>query len=214
VRKPQQLNKAFYDAVRRSLFGGRLKQHQVEGMDKIIAYGLANGYSRPDLAYVLATIYHETAKWMQPIREGARRYGPAYSDQSARRAVTAIFNKGIIRTNYSNLDGPYKQSYYGRGLVQITWYANYKKFAAILGIPLDKNPDLALEWDHALAIAFIGMRDGVFTKFSLDEVPDCMVTPAFDNTDRRIINGDHKKNGPMVAAQAANFFNALGELYV
>lgn len=206
------VDKSFFDTTR-PLFGGRLSQGVVDGMSRIVARGLEMGMSRPDLAYVLATIFHETAQWMQPIREGARRYGRKYSDAAAKRAVASIHAKGIIRTNYALPAGPYKQSYYGRGLVQITWYANYKKFTDLLGIPLDKNPDLALDWDTALSIAFIGMRDGMFTKYSLDEVPDEMSEPAFDRTDRLIINGDARKNGDRVASHAAVFWKALETTY-
>lgn len=209
------MSKAFFDTVRRPLFGGRLTQGQVEGMLRIIAYGIARGMSRPDLAYVLATIHWETARWMQPIREGARRYGPKYSDAAARRAVTAIYNKGIIRTNYSLPDGPYGQSYYGRGLVQITWYDNYLRLGKAIGIgtKLARNPDLALEWDTSLAITFVGMEKGLFTKYSLDEVPDRMTRPAFDRTDRLIINGDAKKYGDRIAANAGVFWKALETTY-
>lgn len=204
---------AFFKAVRGSLFGGRMDQGQVEGLEKIVKYGITGRYSRPDLAYVLATVQHETADWMQPIREGARRYGTIYTDAQARRAVASIFAKGIIRTNYALPTGPFKQSYYGRGLVQITWYDNYLKFGKLLGIPLDEQPDLALEWPHALDILFIGMRDGLFTKYSLTEVPDIMKSPAFDDTDRLIINGDARKNGSTISAQAASYWHALESVY-
>lgn len=184
-------NKQFYDAVR-PLFGGRLSQHQVDGMKRIVEYGEEWGYDLDDLAYVLSTAKHETGGWMQPIREGAHRFGPDYTDASAKRAVASIHAKGIISTNYALPSGPYGQSYYGRGLVQITWHANYEKFARILGVPLDKNPDLALEWDHALDIMFLGMRDGVFTGKKLSD----FTFPAEFKQARVIVNGDsHKKWG-------------------
>jgi hypothetical protein len=169
-----------------------------------VTEGVQRKLSRPDLAYVLATAHHETGRRMQPLREGFVK-----TDASARRAVANLLAKGIIRTNYALPDGPYGQSYYGRGLVQITWFANYVKFAKRLGIPLDREPDLALEWDHALAILFIGMQEGLFTKYSLAEVPDVMKSPAFDRTDRLIINGDAKKNGDMIAEQAGLYWTAL-----
>ena len=181
-------NKQFYDTVR-PLFGGRLAQHQVDGMNRIVAYGEEWGYDLYDLAYILATAKHETGDWMQPIREGAHRFGPDYTDASAKRAVASIHAKGIISTNYALPSGPYGQSYYGRGLVQITWHANYEKFARILGVPLDQNPDLALEWDHALDIMFIGMRDGVFTGKKLSDFP----FPAEFKQARVIVNGDSHK---------------------
>lgn len=184
-------NKQFYDAVR-PLFGGRLSQHQVDGMKRIVEYGEEWGYDPDDLSYVLSTAKHETGGWMQPIREGAHRFGPDYTDASAKRAVASIHAKGIISTNYALPSGPYGQSYYGRGLVQITWYDNYLKFARILGVPLDQNPDLALEWDHALDIMFLGMRDGVFTGKKLSDYD----FPAQFKQARVIVNGDsHKKWG-------------------
>ena len=184
-------NKQFYDAVR-SIFGGRLSQHQVVGMKRIVEYGEEWGYDLDDLAYILATAKHETGGWMQPIREGAHRFGPDYTDASAKRAVASIHAKGIITANYALPSGPYGQSYYGRGLVQITWYDNYRKFAGILGVPLDQNPDLALEWDHALDIMFLGMRDGVFTGKKLSD----FTFPAEFKQARVIVNGDsHKKWG-------------------
>ena len=184
-------NKQFYDAVR-PLFGGRLSQHQVDGLQRIVEYGEEWGYDPDDIAYVLATVKHETGDWMQPIREGAHRFGPEYTDASAKRAVASIHAKGIISTNYALPSGPYGQSYYGRGLVQITWHANYEKFARILGVPLDQNPDLALEWDHALDILFLGMRDGVFTGKKLSDFK----LPAEFKQARVIVNADsHKKWG-------------------
>lgn len=205
------LPKQFFDGVRPAF--GKLTAGQVDGLTRIVGAGRKAGLSRPDLAYVLATVQHETANWMQPIREGARRYGTKYTDAQAQRAVASIYGKGIIRVNYALPAGPYKQSYYGRGLVQITWYENYLKFAKLLGIPLDRNPDLALEWDVALKIAIVGMRDGLFTKYSLDEVPDVMKAPAFDRTDRLIINGDAKTNGDLVAGYAAVYWQALEHVY-
>lgn len=200
------MNAFFFDTVRAGLFNGKLTQGQVDGMNKICEYGHKYGYSNARLAYILATVYHETARWMEPIREGARRFGPNYSDAAARRAVASIHAKGIIRTNYALPAGPYKQSYYGRGLVQITWYDNYKKFTELLGVPLDEEPDLALDWGAALDILFLGMRDGLFTGKSLSdyELPDDYYNA------RRIINGDVKKNGSMIAKEADVFFKALG----
>lgn len=204
-------NKAFFDDVRGSLFGGRLKQHQVEGLDKIIKYGLARSTPREHLAYVLATAYHETGRWMQPIREGALRYGPNYSDASAKRAVASIYAKGIIRRNYALAAGPWKQSYYGRGLVQITWYDNYLKLGREIGLgeELAKNPDRALEWDVALSLLFVGMEKGLYRNKSLDDYD----LPAQFVQARDIINGDVRKNGPRIAREARHFYDALESLY-
>jgi len=206
-------DKHFFDTVR-PLFGGRLTQGQVEGMTKIVEYGEKWGYNVLHLAYALATTKHETANWMQPIREGARRYGPDYTDAEAKRAVTSIFSKGIIRTNYSLPSGPYNQSYYGRGLIQITWFDNYLKFDKLLNKPLAKNPDLALEWDISLDILFLGMRDGMFRRGR----SFAMIRSAADfKAARNIVNGDSAKTwggnermDDKVARYANVFVEALG----
>lgn len=206
-------DKHFFDTVR-PLFGGRLNQYQVDGMNNVVEYGEKWGYSALHLAYILATAKHESANWMQPIREGARRFGPDYSDAQAKRAVASIHAKGIIRTNYALPAGPHRQSYYGRGLIQITWYENYLKFERLLKKPLTAQPDLALEWDVALDILFLGMRDGMFRH----ERSLSMIESHEDyKAARDIVNGDgHKTWGGVdriddrIAAHAGTFLEALG----
>lgn len=185
---------------------GRYTQEQVDALNTIIDYAEKRGTSRLHLAYVLATIYHETAKWMVPIREGARRYGTNYTHEQSCRAVAKIHRMGIIRTNYALPDGPYGQCYYGRGQVQLTWYDNYKKFADLLGVPLDKNPDLMLDLGISLEVTFLGMEKGLFRKGrSLD-----MIKSTDDyRAARDIINGDVKKNGSKIAKEAMVFYDAL-----
>ncbi|ANS06243.1 hypothetical protein HOR19_gp50 [Phage MedPE-SWcel-C56] len=189
----------FFDVVR-PMFNGKLTQGQVNGMNRILAYAAEIGCSRAHLAYILATIYHETARWMEPIREGARRYGPNYSDASARRAVAAIYAKGIISRNYA-LPNAAGLSFYGRGLVQITHEENYAKFN------IADNPDAALEWDTALEITFRGMAEGMFTGKSLADVAE--VGEQDYTNDRIVINGDVRKNGARIAKYANTFYDAL-----
>lgn len=176
------------------------KATTADGLNRIVTHSLANGLSKAQLAYVLATVWHETAAWCAPIREGAARYGPRYSDASARAAVASLYAKGIIARNYALPDKRTGKSYYGRGLVQITWYDNY----AIFGIA--SEPDKALEWDTALGITFRGMIEGVFrngNSLNMVQSPNDWVAA------RNIINGDVKKNGAKIAAYAAAFYSAL-----
>jgi hypothetical protein len=193
------MEKMFFDTVP-PLFG-KLTTGQVRGMQRIIDYAQDRGTSRLHLAYVLSTIKHETANWMQPIREGAQRYGPSYTDASAKRAVTAIYDKGIIRTNYSLPAGPWGHSYYGRGLVQITWYENYKKFG------IADDPDKALQWDTSLYITFEGMEKGMFTGMSMQAIE----TQADYYNARAIVNGDKAKWGRKIADEAEVFYKALAK---
>jgi putative chitinase len=95
----------FFHSVRASVFGGSLTKGQVDGMERIINYRdeRFSFVDNDQLAYVLATIYWETAHKMQPVREaGGERY---------------------LRT----------KKYYpwvGEGLVQVTWAENARKFGA------------------------------------------------------------------------------------
>ena len=178
-----------------------------EGMRRIVAESNQN-YPMPkaQLAYVLATAWHESAGWMQPVREGAWRYGPNYTDANAIAAVNSLYAKGMIHVNYALPDKVTHKSYYGRGLVQITWHDNYKAFGDLLNLDLVNNPDLALEWPVTLKILFIGMRDGLFRQgHSLAQIksPDDW----FDARD--IINSDKRKNGMKIATTAAAFYAAL-----
>lgn len=182
------------------------KATTLDGITRIVAHKQAPELSRAQLAYVLATVWHETAGWCAPIREGAFRYGPNYSDAAARAAVASLYAKGLITRNYALPDKRTGKSYYGRGLVQITWYDEYKQIGAILGIDLVSNPDRALEWPIALDILYTGMVRGTFREgnsLSMVQSPDDWVAA------RNIINGDRKKNGALVAKYAAAFYAAL-----
>jgi predicted chitinase len=146
---------------------GPLQQKQVDGIEFLLdKFEKEEQISMVEqYAYILATVQHETASTYQPIKE----YG---------------LGKG---RPYGAPTGPYRKAYYGRGYVQLTWQMNYKTMGQILGIDLLKNPDLALDKEHAYAIMIEGMKRGLFTKHKLDRwIND-------DRVDyvgaRRIING-------------------------
>lgn len=93
----------FFSYVRRNPFGGSVSPQQADGLTRILDYWEKN-YSGRDirfLAYILATVFHETASTMQPVEE----YG----------------GKKYLKSK------PY-YPWYGRGLVQITWKENYQKY--------------------------------------------------------------------------------------
>lgn len=93
------------------------------------------------IAYVLATVAHETGRKYQPIHEIMARPGTKLAAIQARYAP-----------------------YTGRGYVQITWKANYEKLDKLLGLKdqLVKNPDLALDQGIAYEILVLGMSKGLF----------------------------------------------------
>lgn len=138
----------FFSHVRASCFGGRLKPHQVEGLDALLdAAAQRNLADRRQLAYVLATAHHETAATLQPIREIGRGAGRAYG---ARDPQTG-------------------KIYYGRGYVQLTWRENYRRLGELAGVDLVADPDRALEPGLAATILFEGMTRGLFTGRRLEE---------------------------------------------
>jgi putative chitinase len=163
----------FYNKVRKSVFAGTMTQDQVNGMGKILAYWEKNykGDDLRNLAYVLATIHHETWFKMQPIEEAG---GKAYLRKKA------------------------YYPWYGRGLVQITWKANYDKY----GI---KNPADALAWDTALFVTFDGMYTGTFTGRRLSQY--FAGTKEDPCGARKIINGVDKD--AVIAAIYTKFKDAL-----
>lgn len=173
-----------FSLIRESLFSGKLTQSQVDGLNSILQ--AMNDYGVQDkrfAAYILATPYHETAKTMQPIREYG--LGKNYS--------------------YGKPDAVTHLVYYGRGYVQLTWKANYQKFARLLNVDLVNNPDLALNPVIAAKIMLLGMSRGLFTGKKLSDY----ITPThcdFINC-RRIINGTDKDL--LIAGYATKFLDAL-----
>jgi len=166
--------KKFFDGIRASLFNGRLAQQQVDGINAILDEWLHRKLTDlRRLAYMLATVYWETAHTMWPIEEYGRGRGYAYGVPDA---VTG-------------------QAYYGRGFVQLTWRRNYEAMGKLLHVDLVNHPTMALQLAIATQILFEGMLRadsgvGDFTGLALD---DCFNATREDWTRARaIINGtDH-----------------------
>lgn len=174
--------KSFFDAARARPFGGTLTQGQVDGINAILdAWESRPEFTDPRwLAYMLATAKHETANTMQPIGEyGGNAYFHRMYDPDGERGDFARRNG-----NTEPGDGV---RFHGRGYVQLTWRSNYAKMAALTGVDLVGNPELALDPKIASLILFEGMKSGMFTGVGLgtyfNQVKDDPVNA------RRIING-------------------------
>jgi predicted chitinase len=103
----------------------------------------AQGIGLPaQIAYVLATVQHETDQTYRPVVE-AYYLGPAKQ-----------------KTYLSKLR---YRPYYGRGYVQLTWKDNYKFYGNLLHLDLVGSPELALEPKTALFVLVHGFKTGAFT---------------------------------------------------
>jgi len=196
-----KVNASQFFASVRALFQD-LTQPQVDGFNAILSYWESSAYTdKRWLAYCLATAWHETGTDMQPIREGFTK-----TNAGAIAAVTDIYNRGIIDVNYA-LPESNGNSYYGRGLVQITWPDNYLRLGKAIGLgnQLYDNPDLALNMDIAVKLLFVGSVQGLYTSKKLSDYFNDTKTDWFNA--RRIINGLDKAADIELYAQ--KFFKCL-----
>ena len=153
----------FYKAIRQGLFP-KLTAKQVKGIEAILDEWTRRGFlDLRWLAYILATVYHETGKSMNPVKEFG---GEAY------------------------LRSKKYYPYYGRDLVQTTWRTNYQKVKAFTGVDVVANPDLIADLPVAAATAIEFMDKGYYTGKKLsdyfNEKKEDWVNA------RRIINGTDK----------------------
>lgn len=201
--------KIYFDSVRSSLFSGSMDQQQVDGQNAILRVFEIKAFlgGTKDLrhcAYPLATTYHECQQKMWPVEENGKGEGMEYGSPA----------------------GPYGEIYYGRGLVQLTWWENYVRARDELGLSeendLERYPDRALDPVIASAIMYRGMERGWF-RTADDGDPENLNRYFSDvNEDayeaREIINGDKKhvpswsngvSIGNLIKGYHEKFMNAL-----
>ncbi|UBF26694.1 peptidoglycan-binding protein [Kovacikia minuta CCNUW1] len=194
--------KSFFTKYRATTqFSSTLNQKQVEGYDAIFDYWENSTLNDLRwLAYALATAYHETGETIEPVREGF-----CQTDSCSISAVTNLFNRGLIDRNYA-LPHPNGNSYFGRGLVQLTHGFNYQKMGQAIGLgtALYDHPSLALDLDISVKIMLQGMVDGFFTTLGFSDFFN-------RSTDwvgaRQIINGNDRAG--LIAGYAQDFFDCL-----
>lgn len=203
----------FFNLVRQNPFGGRLTQQNVDGTSAILDAWEASPYSGQPLdglAYILATAFGETGTMKWDVREippkgrtRAEYFEDRYGVNGSRPKVARSLG------NTQPGDGG---NFYGRSFPQITGRANYTKFEALLGVPLVKNPDLALKKEIGAAILLHGMYRGLFTGRKLGDYFDGKPVGEVEAKRRRvearrIINGTDKAE--TFARVAAAFGMAL-----
>lgn len=188
--------KYFFDTVRESLFNGAISFSKVQGMTALI-----NEYEKREmndtrwLAYILATVLHESAFTMQPIEEYGKGRGRKYG--------------GKFRINGTPYTEP-DHIFYGRGYVQLTWLDNYERMTRAAkrnGYTWDfvNQPELLLDLNISAWAAFHGMYNGFFTGKALADYFNTNTTD-WEGA-RRIINGTDKAS--KIAEYAKKFMRAI-----
>ncbi|MEM9782161.1 MAG: hypothetical protein AAF899_06765 [Pseudomonadota bacterium] len=176
----------FQEEIRDTLFFGSLPHWQRTPVRSLLREGLIRERNWAEIAYALATAYHETGRfrWMSEIGEGE---GRPYGDL-------------IYLTRRQQV------AYYGRGYVQLTWLRNYAVMGERLGLPLVVEPDRAKDPEVAAMILWEGMIDGMFTGVAFSDVANGSETLDFVEA-RRIINGTDRADD--IADIASRFLHAL-----
>jgi LysM repeat protein len=153
------------------------------------------------MAYMLATVKHETANTFQPIAE----YGDIahFNQYDPVLAATATAKERARKMGNTQQGDGYK--YRGRGFVQLTWKTNYQKFSTITGQDLVNNPDAALDRWAAYQIMSYGMIHGSFTGKKL---ADFIYANQVNYYDARSIINDHDK-ADVISGYAEKFQSAL-----
>lgn len=189
----------FFTYVRRAPFGGRLTTAQVQGCERLLAACAAERVTdRRQVAYVLASVFHETGGRMQPVRETF-----ASSDAEAMANLEKAWREGRL----GSVKTPYwRKGWFGRGDIQITHEVNYRKLGGAIGVDLVADPRRALDPEVSARIAVIGMANGLFTGKSLaDFFPSGGVANPL--AARAIVNG--KDKAKLIAGYYTNILDAL-----
>lgn len=180
----------------------------------LIKEAVKYGLLRNQLAYILATVWHETGGKMVPLvenlnysAEGLRKTFPKYFTEAQAKSY-ARKPERIANRAYANRmgNGPEPSGdgwrYRGRSYVQITGHDNYKRFGFLA------NPEDVLIKENGSKILFDGMIKGSFTG---KKINDYITLSKSDFTNaRRIINGTDKAG--LIAGYAREYDDYLRDI--
>lgn len=178
-----------FDELRTAPFGGRISHSAVVGIKAIIrAWGEHSTADTTQLAYILATAFHETGRFvhMEEIASGEAYEG---------------------RADLGNDQPGDGKRYKGRGFVQITGRRNYRELGKRIGVDLERQPQRAAETNIAAAVLVIGMVEGLFTGKRLDEYVT-QTRYSFVEA-RRVVNGTDRASE--ISRYAQQFLAAIHE---
>jgi hypothetical protein len=154
----------------------------------IVRAAEAQGLTKPQLAYILATAEHESDSFntLEEYTSGEQYEG--------RRTLG----------NDQSGDG---RRFKGRGYVQLTGRRNYTLYAGITGLELVKLPVLAMNWPSLSVFIIVdGMMRGVYTGRRLDQFVNAARQDFFNA--RQVVNGHDRAR--KIADQASDWLRQLG----
>lgn len=220
---------AFYSALRKTLYKGGLPQSAVNALEDMLRVGAS--LPNADLAYCMATAYHEVGRNLVPIRESlnysassliknfsraristadANRLGRKAGEKSLslerqQQIANLIYGGEWGRKNLGNTIHGDGWRFRGGGYPQTTGRANYRKIGQVVGVDLEADPIRITDRDIAVQALIGAMRDGLYTGRKLSDYS----LPAQFAAARAIINADGDKNGEKIAGHARSFLAAL-----
>lgn len=163
--------------------------------------------SPAEVAYVLATVWHETWQAKRNIRFAPclEYYGGSRQDEYFENCYGCDTAKGKKLGNVAKGDGA---AYRGRGYVQITGKDNYARVSRAMGEGdfLVKCPWAAAVNPFAYKILSIGMRNGLFTGKKLSDFREKGGGYDFVKA-RAIVNG--KDKAEIIAGHARQVYSIL-----
>lgn len=145
-----------------------------------------HGLLRNQAAYVLGTVWHESAHTMKPVKETVMAWhnDKFPSDAEVIRRLDSAMARGLL----PQVSRPYwREGWFGRGYVQPTHYSNYARAERELGIPFTDDPSLIMVPETSATIAVRGMKEGWFTGKKLSQY--ITLQRSDFRGARRIVNG-------------------------
>jgi hypothetical protein len=188
----------------RAIFGGKLSQEQVDGLNIILDTVNSDEFNVKDkrvAAYILATSFWETGRTMQAVKEKTDKTGEAYFF----RMYDIKGSRPQVAKRLGNLYPGDGVKFAGRGQVQLTGRTNYFNMSNYLKLDLINNPDLLLDTKISARVLVYGIIEGSFTGVGINRYVTNLKTDYVNA--RRIINGVDKANE--IANIATQFEKAI-----
>lgn len=157
-------------------------------------YGITGPYHQ---AHFLSQCFHESAHFETTIEfASGNAYDPSHNPNASQHG------------NTENGDGP---KYKGRGLIQLTWKNNYKKYSEFRGVDFVSNPDLiAQDMRNAIDVScwFWRNNGAIYKKYNAKGDINVLIDNEKNNVElvTRAVNG-----GTNGLADREKFFNRIKE---